>query len=375
MKLILLCLILLLASPSWGAPHLSRQWSRTTLLKPHYKYRHLNRMPPLVTESLVIQGNAVDGIKAFRRDSGHELWSIGFADGVEGGAALDGNKLYFGANNGKFYCVDVNSGTILWDYTLNSESLSKPLVQGQLVYHVTGNNTLYAFNKNSGESLWVKTNAAKSNMTVRGQTSPTYESGVLYLGFSDGSFAAINAQNGRQLWSKRIGDDKKFNDVDATAVVNGSCLLVSSFANALYCLNKNNGSIQWRHDFGGYYSVLVDNGLIYYPTLNGEIHLLDAGSGKLIRKVVNIKGLPTQMVAIGDYIVYGETEGDLVVRTKKDLKQVASFAPGLGLFARPTVDLEKEEIYIVSNDANIYRLDLKDKPDNPFLWSGNSVAK
>ncbi len=375
MKFVFFFLSLFLVLPGWSKSQLSRQWSRSTLQSPHYKFRHQNRMAPLLTDALVIQGNAIDGIKAFRRKSGHMLWALEMDNGVEGGAVLDENRLYFGANNGKFYCVDVNSGAVLWTYDLNSESLSKPLVQGQIVYHVTGNNTLYAFNKNTGESLWVKTNAAKSNMTVRGQTAPIYESGVLYLGFSDGSFAAINAQNGRQLWSKRIGDDKKFNDVDATPVITDACILISSFANALYCIDKNTGNIKWRHDEGGYFSVMVADGLIYYPTLKGEIHLLDAQSGKLIRKVINIDGLATTPVAVGPYIVYGETEGKLIVRNKNDLQEVASFSSGLGMFAPPSVDPKTEQIYFVSNDANIYRVDLKDRKDNRFLWSEANVTK
>ncbi len=375
MRFILACSLFLFSFQGVAAPDLSRQWSRSTLIKPHYHFRNLHRMAPLVTESLVIQGNGTDGIKAFYRESGHRVWSLPLTNGVEGGATLDANRLYFGANNGQFYCVDVNSGAILWEFKLNSESLAAPLVQGQFVYHVAGSNTLYAFNKITGESVWVKTNAAKSNMTVRGQTAPVYEQGVLYLGFSDGTFVAINAQNGRELWSKRIGDDKKFNDVDATAVVTPTCILVSSFANALFCLDKNSGGIKWRHDFGGYNSVLVTDNQIYYPTLNSEIHLLDAESGKLIRKVVNIDGLATQPIEVGPYIAYGESEGKLVLRAKGSLKEVASFAPGLGIFARPSVDASLTQIFFVSGDANLYRFDLKDKPDNAFLWSGNYVEK
>ncbi len=369
MKLVFALVLLFVGAKALSAPYLSRQWSRSTLTKPHFEFRHLNRMEPLLTESLVIQGNGVDGIKAFNRKTGHKVWERSFHSGVEGGAALSGNKLYFGAGDGVFYCVDPNSGATLWTYKTNSESLTHPVVEGSTVYHVTGNNTLYAFNKDSGESLWVKTNSAKSNMTVRGQSAPVYENGVLYLGFSDGSFAAINAQNGRELWSKRIGDDKKFNDVDASAVMTPSCILVSSFANSLYCLNKSNGSIEWRHDVGGYMPVSVDENFIYYPTVNNEIHLLDLGSGKMIRKVVNVRGLPTEVTVFNDYMIYGETEGALVIRDKTNLQKVAEFHPGLGVYAKPGLDSKTNQVYIVTNDANIFRLDLREKPENPFLWS------
>lgn len=369
MKFLLTFLVLGVSLQVLSAPHLSRRWSRSTLLTQHLNFRHLNRMEPILTESLVIQGNGVDGISSYNRKTGHKAWELKLKNGVEGGATLTDNKLYFGSNDGKFYCVDVNSGGVLWTFKLNSESLTKPLVHNSHVYHVTGNNTLYAFNKDTGESLWVKTNSAKSNMTVRGQTAPVYEKGVLYLGFSDGSFTAVNAQNGRELWSKRIGDDKKFNDVDATAVLTPSCILVSSYANSLYCLNKTSGSITWRHDVGGYWAVSVIDNQVYYPTITGEIHLLESDSGKLIRKIVNVKGLATSISPLGPYVIYGETDSGLIVRSKNTLKKVASFSPGLGIYAQPKVDAEKSQVYFVTNDANLFRFDLTEAKDDAFLWS------
>ena len=347
---------------------LHRQWSRSTLHKPHYGFRHMNRMFPVLTDKLVIQGNAVDGLKAFKRGSGRQVWDFTVQDGVEGGVAVDDNRLYFGAGDGYFYCLDVNKGQILWKFLLNSESLTQPLVQGPSVFHITGNNTLYSFDKMSGRSLWVKTNAARANMSIRGQTSPVFKKGFLYLGFSDGSFSAINAKTGRELWTRQIGDDKRFNDVDARAVFSASCLLVSSFSNALYCLDRKSGQILWKHNHGGYNAVYLDRKKIYYPTVRGEIHILDGNSGKLLKKIENLKGLSTEIVGFKNYIVYGQSRGPVVIRDKNSLKEVHRFFSGRGLFARPAVDKKKREIYFVSNDANLFRLDFSGKYKNSFLW-------
>ncbi len=352
-----------------SAPHLERQWSRTTLSTSHLGFRYLNRMPPLLAGDFIIQGNAVDGISAYDRNSGNKKWEMTLKNGVEGGAALDENRLYFGANNGKFYCVDALSGKVLWTFKLNSESLTQPLVHGDFVYHVAGNNTLYSLNKKTGETVWVKTNSAKANMTVRGQTAPVYESGILYVGSSDGGFVAVNAQNGRELWSKRIGDDKKFNDVDARVVLSQHCLLVSSYANALYCLDRDNGTIKWRHDFGGYNAVLVIEDKVYFPTVDNEIHVLDEDSGKLLKKVINLEGMATEIVRLDNFLVYGESQGSLVLREISTLNKALEFDSGLGVFARPTVDTDKNQIYLISNDANLYRLDLTQRPSNAFQWS------
>lgn len=361
--------LLLCFQSAWAKPTLERVWARKTLIKPYYQFRHFNRMSPVLTDKVVIQGNPVDGIKAFDRMSGQEKWALTFKNGVEGGATISGDKVYFGANNGQFYCVNVKDGSIAWSHPLHSESLTAPLVQGGYVFHLTGNNTLHALDSKTGRSLWVKTKPVKAVMTIRTQTSPTFSNGNIYVGFSDGHFSAFNAESGREIWSKRIGDDKKFNDVDATAVVTDKCILVSSFANALYCLDKKTGSTLWRHDQGGFNSVFVHEGKIYYPTGAGEIHILDAPSGKLLKRILIKKGLATEVIAFKDWLIYGESNGPLVLRNKNTLVTEARFFPGRGLFARPTLDREKGEVFIQSNDANLFKLKVSVNKTKDFPWA------
>ena len=107
---ILLVLFFSLGFSAMAKPDLHRQWSRSTLNKPYLHFRHMNRMSPILTDELVIQGNAVEGIKAFGRDSGRKIWSFSVRNGVEGGAVLDGDNLYFGAGDGRFYCLSVQNG-------------------------------------------------------------------------------------------------------------------------------------------------------------------------------------------------------------------------------------------------------------------------
>jgi len=368
MKWLLAALFLLQAPVSQANSHFVREWSRSSLISPHFGFRHLNNMSPILSENLVFLGNSVDGLKAFRRDSGAEVWRFQVKNGLEG-LTLNNDKVYFGAGDGFFYCLDSSTGQVVWKKSLNTESLTRPLILDSYIYHVAGNSTLYVFNKENGETVWVKTNAAKSNMTVRGQTTPVLENGILYVGWSDGTFTALNAQNGREIWSKRIGDDKKFNDVDATPVLTANCILVSSFANALFCLDKTNGSIRWRHDFGGYQSVFVSENKVYYSTLNGEIHILDLASGKLLKKILNLKGLASLIQPMGPYLVYGESQGGLVVRNRDNLKKVFEFSPGRGVFASPTLDTKLNQIYFSSREGTLYRFDIKNSSSNPFPWS------
>ena len=111
---------------------------------------------------------------------------------------------------------------------------------------------------------------------------------------------------------------------------------------------------------------IVRRSITQRPT--GEIHWIDEDSGKLLKKTGKLKGLSTEIVGFGNFIIHGESQGALVFREKESLKKVYQFSPGRGLFARPTVDEQKGEIYFISNGANLFRLDFKED-ENPFLWS------
>jgi len=277
---------LVLTSGARAKVTLERSWVRSTLSSRHVGFRHNHKMAPVLTDRLVIQGNGTDSIGAYSRRTGRLKWQRAFTDGVEGGAAIAGETLFFGAGDGFFYALEVATGKTLWKQPISSEALASPTVQGGYVFFLAGNNSLFSFDKNTGRPVWVKTRPLKATMTLRGVTQPTYSNGAIFVGYSDGWFAAFEASSGRQLWNQRIGDGRKFNDVDASARVAGSCLLTSSFANALYCLNPKDGRTVWKHDHGAFQPVTVFENKVYLPTREGEIHILDLASGKLLKKIL-----------------------------------------------------------------------------------------
>ncbi|MES2964989.1 MAG: hypothetical protein V4760_13980, partial [Bdellovibrionota bacterium] len=64
------------------------RWTRSTLNRDFLGYRRLNRMAPLVLDKLVIQSNAVDGIVAYERTTGRQIWRMNVENGAEGGATV-----------------------------------------------------------------------------------------------------------------------------------------------------------------------------------------------------------------------------------------------------------------------------------------------
>ena len=119
-----------------------------------------------------------------------------------------GDTLYFGANDGYFYAIKAQSGQIQWTFPTKSEILGKPFVHANFVYFVT-NNTLYALEKNTGHQKWLYTRPNTLELTIRTASRPFIHDSVLYVGFTDGSFVALDSQNGQLKWEQQLSGNKE----------------------------------------------------------------------------------------------------------------------------------------------------------------------
>ncbi|PKO95840.1 MAG: hypothetical protein CVU12_08415 [Bacteroidetes bacterium HGW-Bacteroidetes-7] len=119
------------------------------LMKLKIDYRINSNSRPLVTEKYYITGTTDKGVVAFDRTNGYkEVWNFktnpallytapytkDFQMTVDGGVALKGNNLYFGANDGYIYCVDVRNGRFIWRINAGSPILGNLLIDQDTLY-------------------------------------------------------------------------------------------------------------------------------------------------------------------------------------------------------------------------------------------------
>lgn len=337
---------------------LENSWSRTTLGHEFFGFRRLNRMQPLVLDTVIVQSNAIDGVVAFDRNTGGQLWRMDLENGVEGGAAASGDRLYFGSSDGQFYCVNLLTGATIWTFPVRAETLAAPTVEGNVVYFQSGADVAYALDAASGKQLWVYNRQVTTQLSIRATTRPVVNGDNVYVGFSDGFIVALKKRDGVLAWERKIGRGNRFFDVDATPVVEGDSVYVASFDGSLSSLNTDSGNLNWTVEQGAYVPVTLgrdrQSDRLYYSTVNGEILTLDKRSGKQLGSIKLKNGIATQVSLFRGLLLYGESEGSLVVTNPEDGKQLAKFDPGVGIVAAPSVIESTGEAYVASVGANLY---------------------
>ena len=333
-------------------------WSRTTLKNEFYGFRRMNRMQPIVLDTMVIESNAIDGIVAYERSSGHQLWRVDLENGVEGGAAVAGDKLYFGSSDGQFYCVNLANGKTIWTFPVRAETLAAPTVDNGVVYFESGADVVFALDAMSGKQLWTYNRQVTTQLSIRASTRPVVNGDLVYAGFSDGFIVALNRKSGALTWEHKIGKGNRFHDVDATPVLDGDSMYVASFDGSLVSLKAASGEVNWTIEQGAYVPVTLGAGVhadqLYYSTADGAILVVDKRSGKVLKTFKLQKGIPTQVALWKGLILYGESEGAFVAADADTGAVVGSFAPGHGVVATPTVIEKTGEAYVGSVGANLY---------------------
>lgn len=339
-------------------------WVTPATANDNLGFRKINRFTPQFFSSknvgdILIQGNAVDGISAYEKDSHRQIWRLQVPNGVEGSSAVKGPYLYFGGNDGQFYCVEAETGHVVWTFPTRIENLSEPLIEDGLVYFLTGSNSLYALEADSGKQVWLYTRPDPSSLSIRGGSKPAFKAGSLYVGFSDGAVVSLAAKTGQVKWEKQLNRNKKFRDLDTNPLVDGDFVYVLGFDDATYALRTATGDLAWKLDKGGYGGILMTGDRLYFGGTNDELVCADKNTGRVIWTKPIAAGIATQPQLLKGILVYGESQGLLRFAEASSGREVGHFEPGRGILSQPAVDEKRNLVYFISGEANLYAIEAK----------------
>jgi outer membrane protein assembly factor BamB len=352
-----------------------KDWVRQGPEALNMNFRKINRMHPLLYVDkehgeMVIQANSIDGVVAYERFSGKEVWRLKVTNGVESSAAIVKDRLFFGGLDGQFYSVEANTGKILWTFPTRIENLSEPFLDDGIVYFLTGNNSLYAVDATTGKQVWLYTRQDPNPLRVRGGSKPSLHNGTLIVGFSDGYLVGLVEKTGQLKWEKQLNRNKKFRDMDTNPLVEGDYVYALGFDDKLYCLRAATGESVWSSPAGGYGGMVIVGDRLFYASTNSEFLAVDKGTGnKIWSYALPEGGIATTPSIYRGLIVFGESQGNLVFLDSGSGKVVGSFDPGRGILSPPTVDEKNNRVFFISGEANVYALEVGFKSPNaiPYL--------
>jgi outer membrane protein assembly factor BamB len=318
----------------------------------------------------VYAGGQSGELFAVRAATGRQRWrkrigSIGAAPAVHRGA------VFVGTSDGFLIALDAQTGDERWRYPSRGPISEPPVVAGTMVLFTNEADQVYALDARKGTYRWQYKAETPEEYTLRGHAGVAVDGDLAFTGFSNGTMVALRLENGSVAWSTSLkGDADKFMDVDATPVIVGDTIYVTSSSGGLYALDKTTGLVRWRAPIfdaavpgttGVTGPLAADTERIYVAAADLGVYALDHGGNVLWRQGTRGGGEPATPVIAGDLVVYTLATDGVFVADRKTGEVYEWFDPGEGVSATPTV--EDGALYVMSNRGIVYAFDL----DTPYV--------
>ncbi len=276
--------------------------------------------------------------------------------GLTSSAGVGGGLVVVGGRNGEVLALDAETGSKKWSSKITSEVISTPLVADDRVIVRGGDGRTFGFDIADGTRKWVFDRALPS-LSVRGNGSPVLGSGVVYVGYEDGSVVMLRIADGLQGWEQTIADPDgrteldRAADVDGEIQVGGEAVFATSFHGQSAALSLNNGRPLWTRDIGSYGGLAMNETTLVVSDKKGVVHGLNRTDGTGIWKQEGLqRRMLTTPVIQGNYAVVGDLEGYLHWM-KLDTGEIVARVRVQSAYLRGTP--------VISNDGVLYALTTK----------------
>ena len=274
-------------------------------------------------------------------------WNFGTGGQVFSSPAIMNDMVYFGALDGKVYCLDAENGAPIWSFTTGAAVYSSPAVAYDKVYVGSRDYKVYCLNAENGVYIW-------SFVTDSGvDSSPAVVNGKVYVG-SYPRIYCLDAENGALVWSFTTGGR-----VDSSPAVVDGRVYVGSYDDNVYCLDAENGALKWSFKTGDlvYSSPTVAYGKVFLGSKDRKVYCFNAENGALVWSFTMNAGVFSSP-AVADGKVYvgsrGNNYGSIYCLNAENGASIWDFATGGSIFSSPAVADSKVYVGSYYPDHRVY---------------------
>ncbi|HRR07063.1 MAG TPA: PQQ-like beta-propeller repeat protein [Rhodothermales bacterium] len=180
-------------------------------------------------------------VHAIGTERGRKIGYVPLGEGIRGIPVLADDLMLVAGTSGRYHLTayQYTRASVKWRKKgLKSET--GLLKVGNWVCFVDADGTVYAIDPTDGRETW-KTTWLTQPKAIYG--TPVLESGKILLASASGEIGALNAETGRVVWKKNVGEP-----IFAALSVQKEKVAVSTMRGRLYFLNVNNGEEIWQYN-------------------------------------------------------------------------------------------------------------------------------
>ncbi len=322
-------------------------------------------LTPLITDNEIFTVDREGEVTALDLTTGSIKWQVELNMLITGGIGGGEGLLIVGNTIGEIIVLNAHDGSIKWQKQMSSVMLSSPLIIDDTLLVRTGDGSIFALSTDSGEQLWVYDRGVPV-LTLRGNSSSLLGGRELILtGFDSGKITAIVVKDGRLFWEISAAipagrtDLERLVDIDGGMILMGRILYAVTYQGKLVAINAMEGKLVWSKEMSSYAGIAADERQVYVTDSDSNVWAVDRFSGSKLWKQDKLAYRKlTAPVSVGDYLLVGDYEGYVHVLSQLDGSIVGrDRVDSDGFFVQPKISADV--IYIYGNGGQLSALRVK----------------
>lgn len=239
-----------------------------------------------------------------------------------------------------------------------------PIVTDDLIIQGNGIDGVVAYDRRWARERW------RMSLADGVEAGATLSDGILYFGSGDGFFYALNASDGRQLWSYPLKAEGL-----GRPTVAGEDVYVLGGNNVAHSLNAKTGKLNWvytRRDASnlsirGGSQPLISGNIVYFGFSDGALVALSRSSGSVVWEVnlnpnKRFRDVDASPILEGDIIYISSYDGQLYALQKSDGKTIWTVNEG----GYEEVLIAGKTIFLSATSGKILAIE---KATGKIIWS------
>ncbi len=315
-----------------------------------------------VPASLVLVGGSDGLLHAMDAKTGRVVYRKKLPGALVSQPQLLRNDAFFGTDNGHVMRVDVLTGAVVWDVSVDAEVIEPVRLDDGVVYAVTGLDSVYAFDQANGEPRWVHKEPLPPGITLRGQARP----GVTFVetkhgpekrvfaGHASGRLMILDPDSGQVIDQVDLARGEAFNDIDTDPVFIGDQVVVASHAGGIFALGADELRQRWNVEEKGIVRLAPGGPNLLIAAGAGKVLGLDAFTGQVRWRFTFDKGAPTRIVVQGGRVHVASDAGSLYVLDLFRGKPLQYHGSGLGFAG--DLELTGDALFALSTAGHLHAL-------------------
>lgn len=269
---------------------------------------------PLIHEGIVYVGHNSGSMQAFELENGKSVWSEFDGSTYHSAPVAYNDQIIYGTVEGRVISRQYTTGKIKYSVDLGASVETKGVIhQGRIFFHLR-NHQIFCLDVETGKILWGYKRSVSSLTTLQRSSLPLVYKDRILVGLADGTLVALSIDEGLLLFETKLSTASKFQDVDSAAFVLNDKVYAGAVGSVISMIDPNTGKILKRAEFMASrapYMNPKDNEKLLFGTPSGE--LIQTDNNLNIQNRVKItEGMITSIVPFKKGLAISTTNGEIL---------------------------------------------------------------